>query len=92
MANDGSGADRVVFASNVPGYEDLKTTVTGEDVNKLVQAVANSRKLSPNVDCTPNPGSNSSRVRRLSQPLPTAFPFSGLTTHLTKTPPGRWKS
>ena len=46
-------ADRVIFASNVPGYDDLKTTVTGEDVNKVIQAVANGRKLSPNVSCTP---------------------------------------
>ena len=53
LANRLKSADRVIFASNVPGYEDLTTTVTGEDVNKLVQAVANGGKLSPNVDCTP---------------------------------------
>jgi hypothetical protein len=47
------GADHVIFASNVAGYEDLKTTVSGKDVSKLVQAVANARRLSPNVDCTP---------------------------------------
>lgn len=46
-------ADRVIFASNVPGYDDLKTTVTGEDVSTLVRAVANGRKLSPNVACSP---------------------------------------
>jgi len=48
------GADRVIFASIVPGYEDLKTTVTGEDVKKLVQAVANAAKESPNVSCSPD--------------------------------------
>lgn len=46
-------ADRVIFASNVPGYEDLNITVTGDDVSKVVQAVANGRRLSPNVSCTP---------------------------------------
>ena len=47
------GTDRVIFASNGPGYEELKITVTGEIVSKLVQAVSNARKLTPNVSCTP---------------------------------------
>jgi hypothetical protein len=53
LAKQIKSADRVIFASNLAGYEDLKTTVTGEDVNELVQAVANGRKLSPTVSCTP---------------------------------------
>ena len=53
LAHRLKGADRVIFASNVPGYEELKITVTGEVVSKLVQTVANARKLTPNVDCTP---------------------------------------
>jgi hypothetical protein len=47
-------ADRIIFASNTPGYEDLKSTVTGEDVKKIIQAIANAGKLSPNVDCGPD--------------------------------------
>lgn len=53
MANRLKDADRVIFASNVLGYEDLKTTVDGNDVSKLIHAVANGRKLNPYVSCTP---------------------------------------
>ena len=34
----------MIFASNVSGYDDLKTTATGEDVNKIIQAIAGGTK------------------------------------------------
>jgi hypothetical protein len=46
-------ADRMVFACNVPGYEDLKTSFTGSDVKMLARAIADARKVSPNVACSP---------------------------------------
>lgn len=53
LAHRLKGADRVVFASNLQGDEDRTMTVTGEEVNKIVEAIANARKVDPNVDCTP---------------------------------------
>jgi hypothetical protein len=40
------GADRAVVASITEGYEDVKTTVTGDDLKKLIDGIAASRKVS----------------------------------------------
>jgi len=54
LAHRLKGADRVVFAGNVTGYEELSITVTGQDVNKIVQAVTAGKKVSPLVTASPS--------------------------------------
>jgi hypothetical protein len=47
-------ADRVIFACNVTGYEDLTITVTGEDVNKIGQAIAAGKKEKTPIKASPS--------------------------------------
>lgn len=44
-------ADRVIYAKN---YEDLYISITGEEVGKIVQAIASGKKESPLVAATPS--------------------------------------
>jgi len=39
------GADRAVLTSAVKGYEDVRTTAMGDDLNKVILAVTHGRKL-----------------------------------------------
>jgi hypothetical protein len=53
LADRVAEADRVIFASNL-GYEDLRMAFTGQEVKKIIQALANGRKLNPfGLACSP---------------------------------------
>ncbi len=49
LAHRLKGADRAVYACVLKDYEEVKTTVTGDDVNKVVEAIAHGRKLSRDI-------------------------------------------
>src|SRR2546423_12639753 len=52
MARRLKAADHVIFACNVQAYGDLKTTVSGTDVKKIVAAIATAKKESPLVEAS----------------------------------------
>ena len=54
LAHRLAGADRVIFACNVTGYEDLRITVTGQDVIQIVHALETGKKESPFITASPS--------------------------------------
>jgi hypothetical protein len=54
LAHRLAGADRVIFACIVRGCEDLRITVTGQEVNKIVRAIATGNEESPFVTASPS--------------------------------------
>jgi hypothetical protein len=54
LAHRLKGADRAVWAGTLNGSEDVKITVTGDDLNKVIHAVTHGRKLDENLEAAPD--------------------------------------